>query len=125
MPRHSKAGSTYSADWQDIAQQCKKAAGWCCIRCGTPHQKGYILTVHHLDMNPANNAWWNLAALCQACHLHIQAKVRLDQPYMFEHSDWFRPYVAGYYASIHGHPTDRQWVLDNIEMLLDYGRLHA
>lgn len=57
-----------------------------------------ILTVHHLDGNKANCRWWNLAALCQRCHLQIQGKVKMERVYPWPHSDWFRPYVAGYYA---------------------------
>ena len=57
-----------------------------------------ILTVHHLDGNKANCRWWNLAALCQRCHLEIQGKVVMDRVWPHEHSRWFRPYVAGYYA---------------------------
>lgn len=57
-----------------------------------------ILTVHHLDGNKANCRWWNLAALCQRCHLTIQGKVRMERVWPWEHSDWFKPYVAGYYA---------------------------
>lgn len=60
-----------------------------------PHR---VLTVHHLDGVKANLAWWNLTPLCQRCHLQIQAIVKLDQIYMHPHSDWFLPYVAGYYA---------------------------
>lgn len=45
--------------------------------------------------------WYNLMALCQKCHLSIQGRVNPDQPYMFEHSDWIKPYVAGFYARKH------------------------
>ena len=94
----------YPENWKEIAKQVKDAAGWHCIRCDHPHDPaaGYCLTVHHLDMNPANCEWWNLVALCQRCHLHIQAKVVMSRIWMFEHSDWFKPYVAGYYAFISG-----------------------
>lgn len=61
-----------------------------------------VLTVHHLDGDKANCRWWNLAALCQRCHLTIQGKVRMDRRWLHEHSPWFRPYVAGYYASVYG-----------------------
>jgi hypothetical protein len=27
-----------------------------------------------------------------------QAKVVMDQAYLHEHTEWFKPYVAGYYA---------------------------
>lgn len=57
-----------------------------------------ILTVHHLDEDKANCRWWNLAALCQRCHLRMQRAVVMDRVYHFEHSAWFRPYAAGFYA---------------------------
>lgn len=57
-----------------------------------------ILTVHHLNGDKADCRWWNLAALCQRCHLTIQGKVVMDRVWPHEHSAWFRPYVAGYYA---------------------------
>ena len=41
---------------------------------------------------------------------------------MFEHAAWFKPYVAGYYAFIHHHPDDRQYVMQHLEALLDYGK---
>lgn len=60
-----------------------------------------ILTVHHLDGDKANCRWWNLAALCQRCHLTIQGRVVMARIWPWEHSDWFKPYVAGYYASVY------------------------
>ena len=50
-----------------------------------------MLTVHHLDMNKANCQWWNLVALCQACHLSIQARVDFEQSWMFDLPEWLRP----------------------------------
>lgn len=60
-----------------------------------------ILTVHHLDGDKANVRWWNLVALCQRCHLEIQARVVMDRVYPHEHSEWFKPYVAGFYAWVY------------------------
>lgn len=90
----------YPENWDRIALLVKSEAGWKCIRCQHYHdpRAGYCLTVHHLDGDKANCRWWNLAALCQRCHLHIQGTVKMHQPYMFEHSEWFKPYVAGFYA---------------------------
>lgn len=123
-----KSTSTYPPDWKDIAQAVKEAASWHCVRCGHEHdpQAGYTLTVHHLDLSPANCAWWNLAPLCQRCHLQIQSKVVMERVWMFEHSAWFRPYVAGYYAAQAGLPTDRTWVEARIDALiaLGQGRTH-
>jgi hypothetical protein len=110
VPRHSV--HDYPANWFEIAEKVKAEAGWKCIRCGHPHEPatGYCLTVHHLDYDPSNNIWWNLLALCQRCHLHIGAKVVVEQEWMFEHSAWFKPYVAGYYARLLGLPEDREAV---------------
>lgn len=92
--------NSYPTDWPQVARAVKDAAGWHCIRCEHAHDvaAGYTLTVHHLDGDKANCRWWNLVALCQRCHLHIQAKVRMDQMWPLEHSEWFKPYAAGWYA---------------------------
>jgi len=83
------------------------------------------LTVHHLDNNKANLCWWNLAALCQVCHLEIQAKVALEATYLHPHSEWFRPYVAGYYAStILGEELTREQVEAMLPELLALGQPH-
>lgn len=57
-----------------------------------------ILTVHHFDGNKSNDAWFNLLPLCQRCHLVIQGKVDPRNPYFLPHSDWIKPYAAGFYA---------------------------
>ena len=87
----------YPDNWNEIADRIKAGAGNRCERCHHPHDpaNGYTLTVHHLDGNKANCEDWNLAALCQRCHLHIQAKVKIYQIWMFEHSDWMIPHVRG------------------------------
>jgi len=69
--------SLYPPDWDEIAAACKRAAGWCCQNCGTPHGQGpghRTLTVHHRDHDPANNDPSNLVALCAACHLAEERK---------------------------------------------------
>jgi len=62
------------------------------------NQRQRVLTVHHMDGDKSNVVWWNLVALCQVCHLQIQGRVIMAQRYYLEHSKWFKPYVAGYYA---------------------------
>jgi hypothetical protein len=93
----------YPADWREIATAVKDAANWTCVRCGHPHsvEGWFILTVHHLDGDKVNGRWWNLLALCQRCHLSVQGRVMPERPYLFAHSAWFRPYVAGFYAYYH------------------------
>ncbi len=83
-----------------------------------------IGTVHHLDGDKANCVWWNLLALCQRCHLTIQSRVNPQQPYMLEHKDWFKPYVAGFYAfKYDGKQLTRKQVLADIDILLALERI--
>jgi hypothetical protein len=101
-----KSIGEYPPTWSEIARAVKDAADWKCVRCGHSHdpENGYTLTVHHLDIDPSNCAWWNCPALCQRCHLRIQGKVVLERFWMFDHSEWFKPYLAGYYA------VQKEWV---------------
>jgi hypothetical protein len=119
-----KSISHYPADWPVIAQRTKAAAGWRCVRCGHAHDPaaGYTLTVHHLTMDPANCRWWNLAALCQRCHLTIQGKVVMERIWYLPHSEWFRLYVAGYYAHLHGLPDNREFVTQYADDLIAIGQ---
>jgi hypothetical protein len=60
-----------------------------------------VLTVHHLvsgDEAKRDLRWWNLAALCQRCHLTIQGRVQMERVYPWPHSEWFKPYAAAWYA---------------------------
>lgn len=115
-----RSTGAYPQNWPEIAKSVKDEAGWQCVRCGHPHDPaaGYSLTVHHLDMNPANCAWWNIPALCQRCHLQIQNKVVMERRWMFAHSSWFKPFVAGYYAHLSGQPEDKTYVLAHLDALL-------
>ena len=70
-----------------IQREAYARAGWRCEHCGCEFVPGStraltarnadgsptILRVHHLDGNRANCDWTNLVAVCQRCHLHIQA----------------------------------------------------
>jgi 5-methylcytosine-specific restriction endonuclease McrA len=115
-----KSTGEYPDNWKEIATQVKDEADWKCLRCGHPHapESGYTLTVHHLDLNPANCAWWNIPALCQRCHLQVQNKVVMERHWMFEHSEWFKPYVAGYYAHLNGLPERKAYILTHLDELL-------
>jgi hypothetical protein len=97
-----KGSNDYTADWPLISQAVKDYWGWTCERCKHAHdvEANYVLTVHHLDGDKANNKAWNLACLCQRCHLAIQGRVFMPQSYMFEHSEWFGWHVVGYYLDM-------------------------
>jgi hypothetical protein len=115
---------TYPSNWNEIAKAVKDEAGWKCVRCGAPHdvEAGYCLTVHHLDGDPSNCAWWNLPALCQRCHLSVQGRVKMEQGYALPHSRWFLPYVAGYYARVEGVSATRSGVEANLVRFLAMGQ---
>lgn len=66
--------------------------------------------------------WWAFAPLCQKCHLIIQSKVDLNQFWMFDHSSWFVPFVAGYHAHRNGLPDDKEYVMEHLEELLELGK---
>lgn len=83
-----------------------------------------ILTVHHLDGNKANCSWWNLLVLCQRCHLTVQGNVKPEVPYFLEHSAWFQPYVAGFYANKYeGREITREEAAARLDELLAYERM--
>jgi hypothetical protein len=92
-----------------VAEHVMGLIGWKADRRGvlqplraTEASEWRILTVHHLDGNKANCELWNLAALCQRCHLHIQGKVKMDQMFfseLLDVSEWFKPHLQGYLAS--------------------------
>lgn len=118
----------YVADWRELSRETKARVGNRCVRCfhpfgddgrplycdhrcdasrgmhSTPENRavGLNFGIHHLDGDKANNAWWNLLPLCNSCHLTIQARVIPERPWLLAHSDWFRPYVAGFYAHYYG-----------------------
>lgn len=115
----------YPADWRAIATAVKDAAGWRCVRCDAPNSRdGWrVLTVHHLDGDKANCRWFNTVALCQRCHLTIQGKVKMEQAYLLPHSDWFKPYVAGYYAfTVFGEEITREEAVANMDQIIRAGQ---
>lgn len=83
-----------------------------------------ILTVHHLNGRKHDLRWWNLAALCQRCHLLIQRKVIMERIYPFEHTEWFKAHAAGYYALCYeGRSITREEAEDRQDELLGLERM--
>jgi hypothetical protein len=81
-----------------------------------------VLTVHHLRLGhdaKRDLRWWNLAALCQRCHLQIQGKVVMERVWPWPHSNWFKPYAAGWYAHAYlGEDLTREEVDARMDELL-------
>lgn len=110
-------GYEFSGEARDLVRKCDKHGG------DRPLAEWRILTVHHLDGNKSNCEWWNLLALCQRCHLQIQTRLNPEIPYFLEHSDWFKPYVAGFYAfKYEGKRLTRAAVEKRLDELLAYER---
>lgn len=99
----------YPPHWPRIARRVKQLNRWRCERCGHPHtspcdehcthprdSKARVLTVHHLDGDKGNVRLWNLAALCQVCHLQVQARVAFYQTWPFPHTPWMQRHVDRY-----------------------------
>lgn len=105
MTSAEKKRKGYPDNWEQLVTQLRERFGMKCERCKREHdpESGYCLTVHHLDNNPRNNADWNLALLCQRCHLAIQGRVTMNQDFweqMLPVSDWFKPHYEGYKSSL-------------------------
>jgi hypothetical protein len=73
----------YAPDWKEISKLIIEKAGFRCELCdaaqGSPHWKTgsrVVLTTHHIDGNPKNNAHLNLIALCQRCHLKLDLPLK-------------------------------------------------
>jgi len=102
---------SYPPDWPEIAERIKRAAHWRCEDCGHPHEPaaGYTLTVHHLDGDKSNCNWRNLVALCQRCHLRIQATWRPGKVWLFDPPQW---------AVVRGHAGVPMPELTSVDLLL-------
>jgi len=106
------ARGEYPPEWPAVAWLVKTIARWRCERCGHLHAAPpWVLTVHHLihhtgPQDKWNLQHWNLAALCQRCHLQIQHRVQFLQPWYFEHTPWMARHVEDYneWARRNGEP---------------------
>jgi hypothetical protein len=100
VERERTARGDYPPEWPAVAWLVKVISGWRCERCRRPHSgtmaDGFGLTVHHLDKVKWNLEHWNLAALCQRCHLHIEHHVEFYRDWPFAHSAWMAVHVADY-----------------------------
>jgi len=81
MPISKEKMKLYPKNWKEISKNIIAKAGNKCEFCGAENHKPHpitkskvILTVAHLDHNPANCDDNNLKALCQRCHLRYDAE---------------------------------------------------
>ena len=86
ISKHNK--QRYPRNWAAISKRIKDRARWRCEGCaryphcravhGQPHPvtgSTVVLTVAHIDHNPANCADTNLVSQCQRCHLARDAEL--------------------------------------------------
>lgn len=114
---HLKTGWISQATLEQLAEPTSLAA-----RYALP--KGALnYGVHHFDADKSNNRWWNLMPLCNFCHLKIQSSVIPERQWLFEHSEWAKIYVAGFYAYwfAAANPS-RELVEEHIDVFLALGQ---
>ncbi len=117
-------GEHGNGEWSPCDERCthrdaRESWRWGGLGTDEPEARWRILTVHHLTGDKADLRWWNLAALCQRCHLTVQGRVQMARVYPWEHSEWFKPYAAGWYAWAYlGEELDRAEVEARLDGLL-------
>lgn len=86
MPIKSENRHRYPSrhQWQSLRGAILTRSKNCCEHCGVENnsfrnRKSVHLAVCHLDQQPENNDFSNLAALCQWCHL------KHDKPFQILH----------------------------------------
>ena len=82
MPIKPEKKILYPENWKAVSSLIRKQAGERCELCRADNHclhpftgAEVVLTVHHINGDPADNRRLNLIALCQRCHN------KLDQPF--------------------------------------------
>ena len=90
----------YPPCWRRMSRWVRGHASWRCELCGVKNgPPPNLLTVHHLDGNKWNLLPWNLAALCQNCHRHVQWTLDFCQSTLTDiYPQWLRQHVRAYNA---------------------------
>lgn len=101
MPIKPERKKLYPENWEKISDIIIEKAGYKCELCGIPNHDvrngaEVVLTVHHINHDPTDNRRVNLIALCQRCHL------RLDAP-------WRRKSNIGNLFKSRGNDEKNQW----------------
>ena len=85
LPRQwvEQAGRGYSADWEQISANCRRAVNYVCQNCQVDlSSQTRLLHTHHINGDKSDNSNANLRPLCadchrkQPCHSHLFVKHR-------------------------------------------------
>lgn len=81
---HLQLGYRYpkrGGEWRPVDDRASAAVNQCLedLRGPAGRLTRIIITVHHVDGDPTNNATDNLRALCQRCHLRADLQLRLER----------------------------------------------
>ena len=89
--------SRYHPEWETVSRYVRELFNYHCARCDKDCRKTknaqMVLQVHHIDENPANNAFENLIPLCASCHLKIEGEARLHAPYREKQLELFEDHT--------------------------------
>jgi len=88
MPQSREELARYPSDWKLRRAAVLVRAGdrceWCGAKNGEPHprtgSKVVLTTAHVYDHRPESAELWNLAALCQRCHLDHDRHRHIHKP---------------------------------------------
>ena len=110
----------YAPNWPQIAAEIKKKGNYTCERCKMVFSlsdqmisqgKEYSLGVHHLDHNKSNDLKWNLACLCNRCHLPLESeknRLTLELAQAVSNQLWLFPGLK------------ENWLIPHVEGMLEY-----
>jgi len=80
MPIKPEKKKLYPPNWNEISLLIRQQAGWKCELCKAHNDQPHpitgglvCLTVHHITGDVKDNRRMNLIALCNRCHLRLDA----------------------------------------------------
>jgi hypothetical protein len=110
LPAECTGKDGYPPAWHETLKHAvREQAGHRCIRCFHPYRKGdgewCGSPLPHPHRPPSRRQQGQLPLVesrraLPAMPPEIQGKVKMERRWLHEHSDWFKPYVAGYYAHV-------------------------
>jgi len=114
----------YPPNWKEISDQVKADNDYKCENCKHTRDPiiGRSIGTHHLDRDKSNSERWNLACLCNGCHLVVEQldiEVLLliyQSPGIFgDNWPWLAPHIPGIIEALKKRQTSPQATVFNLE----------